>query len=92
MFATDSKPPYNEVLKVWYLVTLLKLSGPDGIRVHIKAIKIIMEKILKEVPTKFKIHRTYYTFEKPLQLIWDLAPSNTQVTYVWIPWVCKEST
>ena len=44
MFAADSKPPYNDVLKVWYLTTLLKLSGPDGIRAHIKAIKIIMEK------------------------------------------------
>ena len=34
----------DEVSKVWYLITLLKLSGPDGIRTHIEAIKIIMEK------------------------------------------------
>ena len=44
MFATDSKSPYNAVLKVWYLITLLKLSRPDGIQAHIKAIKIMMEK------------------------------------------------
>ena len=41
MFATDSKPRQNEVQKVWYLITRLKLSGPHRIRAHIKAIKII---------------------------------------------------
>ena len=43
MSATDSKSEQKEVLKVWYLITLLKLSGPGEIRAHIKAIKIIME-------------------------------------------------
>ena len=39
----------------------MKLSGPDRNRARIKAIKIVMAEISKEVPTKFKIHRTYYT-------------------------------
>ena len=40
---------------------ILKLSGPDGNRAHIKAIKIVMAEISKEVSRKFKIHHTYYT-------------------------------
>ena len=32
-------------------------AGPD----RVKAIKIIMAEIPKEVPTKFKIYRTFYT-------------------------------
>ena len=31
-------------MKVWYIITLLKLSGPVGIRVHIKTVKTIMKK------------------------------------------------
>ena len=43
MFATDSNPSLNEVLKVWYLITLLKLSGPDGTQSLNEVMKIIME-------------------------------------------------
>ena len=33
--------------EVWYLMTLLKLSGLSGIQAHIKAIKIIIENFLR---------------------------------------------
>ena len=61
MFATDSKPPQNEVLKVWYLITLLKLSGPDGTRAHIKAIKIIMEKFQRRSQrcSRYTVHTVH---------------------------------
>ena len=62
MFATNSKPPQNEVLKGWHLITLLKLSGPDGIQVHIKAIKIIMEKFQRrsQRSSSYPVHTTVY--------------------------------
>ena len=44
MVAADSKPHKNGLWKVWYLITLLKLSGFSGIRAHTKTIKIITEK------------------------------------------------
>ena len=44
MFATDSELPLNGVWNVWYVITILKLSGLIGIRAHVKRIRIIMEK------------------------------------------------
>ena len=44
MFAIDSKPLWNGVWKVRYLISLLKLSGLCGTRAHIQAIRIIMKK------------------------------------------------
>ena len=58
MVATDSKPPYNEVLKVCYLITLLKLSRPDGTGAHITAIKVIMEKFQRrsQQSSRYTVH------------------------------------
>ena len=58
MFATDSKPPQNEVLKVWHLITLLKLSGPAGIRAHIKTIKTIRKRFHKssQRSSRYTVH------------------------------------
>ena len=57
MFATDSKLGLsNSVLNVWYLITVLKLSGLSGIQEHIKTTR----KISKAVPSTFRIHCTLY--------------------------------
>ena len=48
MLVTDSKSIWKEIVKVWYLITLLKLSWPCGIQAHIKPIKIIMEKFQRQ--------------------------------------------
>ena len=48
MFSTNSKLLSNSVWKVWYLITLLKSSGLGGIRVHVKAIRIIMKKFQRQ--------------------------------------------
>ena len=41
-----------------YLISLLKLSGPDGIRAHIKAIEIIMEKFQRrsQRSSRYTVH------------------------------------
>ena len=51
----------NEVVKVWYLISILKLSGPNGNRAHFKAIKIIMEKFRRRSQRSSRLPRTYYS-------------------------------
>ena len=86
----QSMQSLNEVWKVCYLTTLLKLSGADGnganikaikIVINIKAIKIVIAEISKEVPTKFKIHRTYYTLVQSIlpALIFCLAKTFLRI-------------
>ena len=42
----------QKIWKVWYSTTLLKLSGPGGIRAHIKTIKIILMENFEGSPRK----------------------------------------
>ena len=46
MITLNGSPPkvtLRCLLSAWYLISLLKLSGPDGTGAHLKVIKIIME-------------------------------------------------
>ena len=43
MFATVSKSPLNEVQKVWYVITFLKLSGPNGIRASLNKAREVQD-------------------------------------------------
>ena len=70
MFATDSKSQLKKILKVLYLMTLLNLSGPGGIRTHIKAIKIIMEKFQRQSQRSSRYNvRTIHKHKTEMKII-----------------------
>ena len=72
IFATYSKPPQNEVRKVRYLITFLKLSGLDGIRTHIKAIQIRMGKFQRrsQRSSKYTVHKWVRHCYRQTMLTW----------------------
>ena len=92
MFAIDSKPPQNKVLKVWYLITILKLPLPDGIRElnsRIKAIKFIMEKCQRrsQRSSRCTVH-TITMWTGCARIIWKMRKIVTfkkcRVVLIWL--------
>ena len=99
MFATDSKLLWNSVRNVGYLITVLKLSGLDGIRTHITAIKIIMAKYQRQSRrrSRYTVHSmtnswgkrasSYFAFKSQTTLLCQL-PWRYSNCYYNIPRAC----